>query len=73
MSRSVIPIRDVRWRCRGVQLRGLVGFLIAMPVAIWLAVEDHRILAVILYSLAGTSTGIAIGARLVDDGLKVSE
>lgn len=70
MSPATVPLRDVRWRCRGVYLRGLVGFVVAMPLAIWLGFDGYISLGALLAALAGVSAGVAIGAELVDSRVR---
>lgn len=45
--------------------RGLMGFALAIPVAIALGLQDSLRLAAAIAALGGVSAGIAIGAQLV--------
>lgn len=73
MTPATIPLRTVRWRCRGVYLRGLIGFVALMPLAIWLGLEGYGRLGALIAAIAGASTGIAVGAELVDGRVRDSK
>ena len=51
--------------CDAVFGRGILGFAILVPVAIYLGLSDHNRLGAAICALGGVSAGIAIGAQLV--------
>jgi hypothetical protein len=51
--------------CDAVFGRGVLGFAILVPVAIYLGLSDMNRLGAAICALGGVSAGIAIGAQLV--------
>lgn len=55
----------LRRACDAVFGRGILGFAILVPIAIYLGLSDYNRLGAAICALGGVSAGIAIGAQLV--------
>ena len=70
MNTNVISRFAIRRTCDAVFGRGVLGFAILVPVAIYLGLSEHLRLGAAICALGGVSAGIAIGAQLVAGRLK---
>ena len=63
---AFIAKRSVRKICVEVFSRALIGFSVALPLAIALGLADRLQLAALVATIAGIAAGIALGASLVE-------